>query len=84
MHLYKIRKHNGKQKKIIFEAETLEIAKNFVNEKIKKHNIDFFGLYGFEQKWTISDEKDLIMYINKYGIIYTITGYDTNTEYEDL
>jgi len=93
MHQYIVRKHEAKSYEedceriiIIRISETLEDAKKFVNQKIYRFNIEFCESHKGEKiEWTTSDEKDLVLYSNKVqGVVYSITGFDTNTEYEDL
>lgn len=88
MHQYIVRKHeSGGERIIIIQInESLEEAKKFVNKKIYRFNIEFCESHKGEKiEWTTSDEKDLVMYSNKLqGVVYSITGFDTDVEYEDL
>lgn len=75
MHLYMIRDHT--KKRIVLVAENMKDAKAFVVGKIVERK-DKIG-------WKIDENEDIVFYSNNVqGIVYSITGFDTGVEYEDL
>lgn len=81
MHQYIVRKHTvgGKQQKIILIAVNLQSAQLFVYNKVKEMNTDQ------NLQWNSDISPDLEFYSNdRDGICFSITGFDTGVEYEDL